>query len=107
METQEEYLTPLSTGHELVGKEVVGIVNLEPKQIGKHVSETLTLGFADENGNVVLAHPGKDVPVVLIGILFRVFAHPAKIQIPKPARIPSQTLPPRGRVHHSASIAPD
>ena len=39
------------------------VVNFPPKQIGKYMSETLTLGLADENGNVVLVHPGKDVPI--------------------------------------------
>ncbi len=55
-------LAPNYQGSELVGKEIIGVVNLEPKQIGKYMSETLTLGFADDQGNVVLVHPGKDVP---------------------------------------------
>lgn len=56
-------LAPNYKGQELIGKEVLGVVNLEPKQIGKYFSETLTLGVPDENGNVVLVHPGKDVPL--------------------------------------------
>lgn len=55
-------LAPNYKGEELVGKQVLGVVNFEPKQIGKYMSETLTLGFNDENGNVVLIHPGKEVP---------------------------------------------
>jgi tRNA-binding protein len=56
-------LAPNYKGPELVGKQIIGVVNLKPKQIGKYISETLTLGLADENGNVVLLHPGKDVPL--------------------------------------------
>ncbi|MGB4942792.1 MAG: tRNA-binding protein [Candidatus Moraniibacteriota bacterium] len=47
---------------ELVGKLVIGVVNFPPKQIGPFVSETLTLGVPDENGNVVLLSPTKSVP---------------------------------------------
>jgi len=56
-------LIPNYEGQELVGRQVLGVVNLESKQIGKYMSETLTLGFADKNGDVVLAHPGKEVPL--------------------------------------------
>ena len=48
---------------ELVGRLVMGVVNFPPKQIGPFISETLTLGFADANGDVVLAQPNKDVPL--------------------------------------------
>ena len=54
-------LSPNYQGPELVGKLVFGVVNFEPKQIGEHISESLTLGVADENNNVVLVHPGKEV----------------------------------------------
>lgn len=47
---------------ELVGKLVIGVVNFPPKQIGPFVSETLTLGLQDENGDVVLLSPTKEVP---------------------------------------------
>ncbi|HEX9722638.1 MAG TPA: tRNA-binding protein [Candidatus Paceibacterota bacterium] len=56
-------LAPNYQGQELVGKQVLGVVNFPPKQIGKYMSETLTLGLADESGNVVLVHPGKEVPL--------------------------------------------
>ncbi len=56
-------LTPNYEGLELVGKQVLAVVNFKPKQIGKHFSEVLTLGFADADDNVVLAHPGMDVPI--------------------------------------------
>ncbi len=39
----------------------MGVVNFPPKQIGPFISEVLTLGFADENGNVVLAKPDLNV----------------------------------------------
>lgn len=56
-------LAPNYEGPELVGKQVLAVVNFEPKQIGKHKSEVLTLGFEDENGNVALVHPDRDVPL--------------------------------------------
>jgi len=51
------------TKQELIGQQVMGVVNFAPKQIGPFISEVLTLGFADENGDVVLARPGKEVPL--------------------------------------------
>ena len=47
---------------ELVGKQVIGVVNFPPKQIGPFLSEVLTLGLPDENGDVVLLIPTKKVP---------------------------------------------
>ena len=46
---------------DLVGRQVAAVVNFPPRQIGKFMSEVLTLGFADENGAVILFAP--DVPV--------------------------------------------
>jgi tRNA-binding protein len=48
---------------ELVGRLVLAVVNFPPRQIGPMVSEVLTLGAPDEAGEVVLIHPGKDVPL--------------------------------------------
>lgn len=56
-------LVPNYNGPELVGQEVIAVVNLEPKKIGEHFSEVLTLGLKDENGNVILVRPDKDVPL--------------------------------------------
>jgi tRNA-binding protein len=47
---------------QLVGQQVVAVVNFPPKQIGPIMSEVLTLGFADAAGHVVLIAPSKPVP---------------------------------------------
>lgn len=47
---------------ELVGRQVVGVLNFPPKQIGPFRSECLVTGFADEDGAVVLCTPDKPVP---------------------------------------------
>lgn len=51
------------TKEELQGKLVACVVNLSPRQIGSEVSEVLTLGFPDENGNAVLVTPTKNTPL--------------------------------------------
>lgn len=48
---------------ELTEKLVLGVVNFPPKQIGPFISETLTLGLPDENGDVVLISPTINVPL--------------------------------------------
>ncbi|NOY50970.1 MAG: tRNA-binding protein [Chlorobi bacterium] len=53
-------ITDLYTKDELLGKQIIGVVNFPPKQIGPFVSECLVTGFARENGEVVLAVPDKD-----------------------------------------------
>ena len=47
---------------ELVGKQVMAVVNFEPRQIGPIMSEVLTLGVPDDTGEVVLLAPSKNVP---------------------------------------------
>lgn len=47
---------------DLVGRQVVAVVNFPPRQIGPFMSEVLTLGFADANGDIVLIHPERAVP---------------------------------------------
>ena len=49
------------TKEQLIGRQVIGVVNFPPKQIGPFLSEVLTTGFADEKGEVVLAIPDKKV----------------------------------------------
>ena len=46
----------------LIGRKVMAVVNFPPRQIGPFMSEVLVLGFADENGAIVLAAPDGDVP---------------------------------------------
>lgn len=47
---------------ELVGRQVAAVVNFAPRQIGKFMSEVLTLGFPDAQGEVVLFKPDLAVP---------------------------------------------
>ena len=47
----------------LVGKRVLAVVNFPPRQIGKFMSEVLTLGVPDEAGEVVLIAPDLETPV--------------------------------------------
>jgi tRNA-binding protein len=47
----------------LVGKQVMGVVNFPPRQIGKFMSEVLVLGLTDEAGGIVLLSPDQDVPL--------------------------------------------
>ena len=51
------------TKDELLGKQVMGVVNFPPKQIGPFISEALTLGLPDGEGGVVLLSPTKEVPL--------------------------------------------
>src|ERR1700740_1461347 len=46
----------------LVGRQVAAVVNFPPRQIGKFMSEVLTLGFPDETGGGALFAPDKSVP---------------------------------------------
>jgi len=46
----------------LIGRQVAAVVNFLPRQIGKAVSQVLTLGFADAEGRVVLFAPDSPVP---------------------------------------------
>jgi tRNA-binding protein len=48
---------------ELVGRQVLAVVNFPPKQIGPLRSEVLTLGVPDADGEVVLVGPGHEVPL--------------------------------------------
>jgi len=48
---------------DLVGTQVLAVVNFPPRQIGPFMSEVLTLGVPDEQGNVILLHPDSEVPL--------------------------------------------
>ena len=50
------------TPEKLIGRQVAAVVNFPPRQIGKFMSEVLTLGFPDAEGAVVLIAPSKPVP---------------------------------------------
>lgn len=51
------------TLEDLVGRQVLAVVNFPPRQIGPVLSEVLVLGLPDEAGEVVLVGPGHDVPL--------------------------------------------
>ena len=55
-------ITKHYTKGDLEGRQVAAVVNFPEKQIGPFMSQCLTLGFADENGDIVLVGPGKPVP---------------------------------------------
>jgi tRNA-binding protein len=48
---------------QLLDRLVVAVINFPPKQIGPYMSEVLTLGVPDGEGNVVLLVPERDVPI--------------------------------------------
>ena len=55
-------LTVHYTAESLVGRQVAAVINFPPRQIGKFMSQVLTLGFPAEDGSVVLVVPDKSVP---------------------------------------------
>ena len=55
-------ITAHYTPEGLVGRKVAAVVNFPPRQIGKFMSQVLTLGFPDAEGAIVLVQPERDVP---------------------------------------------
>lgn len=55
-------ITGIYSAPELIGKQIIAVVNFPPKQIGPMKSECLITGFYREDGNVVLAVPEREVP---------------------------------------------
>jgi tRNA-binding protein len=55
-------ITALYTPEALVGKQVAAVVNFPKRQIATFMSEVLTLGFEDKNGDIVLISPDASVP---------------------------------------------
>jgi len=56
-------ITALYCPETLIGRQVVAVVNFPPKQIGPIMSECLVTGFHNENGEVALCVPDKEVPL--------------------------------------------
>lgn len=56
-------ITTHYTPETLVGRQVLGVVNFPPRQIGKVLSEVLVLGVPDAEGEVVLLVPDSAVPL--------------------------------------------
>lgn len=55
-------LTANYTRQDLIGRQVLAVVNFPPRQIGKFMSEILVLGVPDSNGEVVLIGPDSPTP---------------------------------------------
>ncbi len=55
-------ITKHYTKEELVGRQILGVINFPKKQIGKFMSEFLVTGMADENGDIVLTAIERPVP---------------------------------------------
>ncbi len=56
-------LVDLYTKDDLEGKLILGVVNLEPRQIGPFVSEVLTTGVPNDGHKCILVVPDKDAPL--------------------------------------------
>ena len=54
-------ITHLYSKEELLGKQIIAVVNFPPKQIGPFVSECLVTGFVQKDDSVVLAVPDRKV----------------------------------------------
>jgi tRNA-binding protein len=62
MKKSSAQITVHYTPESLIGRQVLGVVNFPPRQIGPFRSEVLTLGFEDEASAIVLAATDKPVP---------------------------------------------
>ncbi len=62
MKKSSAQITVHYTLDDLIGRQVLGVVNFPPRQIGPVRSVVLTLGFEDENGAIVLAAVTQGVP---------------------------------------------
>ena len=62
VKTSSAQLAQRYTPEGLIGRQVAAVVNFRPRQIGKFMSEVLTLGFPDSDGEVVLVAVERPVP---------------------------------------------
>ncbi len=63
VKTSSAQLTVHYRAEELVGRQVIAVMNFEPKRVAGIKSEVLVLGLPDENGAVVLLEPTQEVPL--------------------------------------------
>jgi tRNA-binding protein len=56
-------LTQRYTPEDLLGRQVLAVVNFPPRQIANFFSEVLVVGVPDQDGNVVLVEPASEVPL--------------------------------------------
>ncbi|WP_443937552.1 tRNA-binding protein [Pedobacter sp. MW01-1-1] len=62
IKTSSAQITKHYRPEELIGKQIIGVINFPKKQIGKFMSEFLVTGFADENGDIILTTLAGKVP---------------------------------------------
>ena len=55
-------ITNLYSKENLIGKQVLAVINFPPKQVGSFMSEVLVLGLSDESNAIVLIGPDQEVP---------------------------------------------
>lgn len=55
-------ITDLYSKENLIGKQVLAVVNFPPKQVGSFMSEVLVLGLSDQSNAIVLVGPDQEVP---------------------------------------------
>ena len=60
---QGKFVFANRAAHQLLGRKVAAVVNFPPRQIGPFMSEVLTLGFPDADGEVVLVGVDRDLPL--------------------------------------------
>lgn len=63
IKTSSAQITKYYDKADLVGKLVLAVVNFPPRQIATFFSEVLTLGVVLGDGDIVLVHPDRDVPL--------------------------------------------